>query len=962
MSSIDLSHLDRDCIKYAYDIETTYDLFTIAFISDHSLTFVIFGNEKFDHYSDEYFIKRMRDYANVDTHKKYLKINDVDDLDYNVLRVYMNDKASMLKFRVELSRIMNSKPLSFDVEHAQKYGRSDFAEYQGWNSYSYDTNMLVLTHLMLANSLNLKPHAIRNLSDILIHHNGFPYKRFEHMAEATGGVIDETQYRFLYNSLIYSDGHIDWAKIIKDSGDETQDALLVPGLKREMARFGMDIVTDDTVTYSHALDWSEEDVDKLVMYNFNDVLGTKVIGELENIQTQLDTRDQLRRDYPYTSARNADKSKLHKYEPAPRDMTASKLSALVIVGPYHKKPKDSETVEYTFPVPDGQGGEKLVDLWAYMEENEDYVHPYISAFFNHFRGKDTRDAFDDKKVKASQPITHGSRMNAPYFDKDNNPTDCYIRLSTGGAHGGEYAGLRHLTKEEINEWIKVDKKIGKSVKSTIDLKNIIHIDWSSFYPTMACKMKMYVTSDGEDRYNDIRVGRIEVKSELKSLAKQGKIGTPEYDRIDKKQDAQKFVLNNATGEGNTHKPWAKLPLDNKTLSMRLIGNMLIWCMAQRLAKVGAFIISTNTDGLYISGISVEQAQSVLDEYISIYGMDVDPEPIKRFINRDVSSRAEGHFDYNTPTVVSGDLGNAQQTTFLDTVVGRNLTYPLVSGHAVVRYMFEDEDWLYKPYDRERLKSYILEEYNRETFNPQAWYYIYSGTKSRRLLIDGIRQDKIARLVLTKNGQHLTNDTSSGLSKHHSVNVYHQLLHGNITKLSDVKSFEDNQPYDWSNIDPDTPIEDLEIKFVVNKNAGQSNKGTEYTPVDVETDYIEDVKNFRYNTIGFFDTQAQEWKPLKYWKKSKMTHFTSDVGRNLPLEDNLRYFDKTELDIEAYLRWSENILDTWKVTNDLPQLNIEKLDDTVVKEDTQAKKLTKYEQGVQMIYEMYGLNTEEMEVA
>ena len=59
-----------------------------------------------------------------------------------------------------------------------------------------------------------------------------------------------------------------------------------------------------------------------------------------------------------------------------------------------------------------------------------------------------------------------------------------------------------------------------------------------------------------------------------------------------------------TGAGNQHNPYALLPVDNKTLSMRLVGNMLIWCLAQRVTQAGGYIISTNTDGIYFANISL----------------------------------------------------------------------------------------------------------------------------------------------------------------------------------------------------------------------------------------------------------------------------------------------------------------------------------------------------------------------
>lgn len=953
-SHIDLRHLERDCLKNVYDIESTYNLFTIAFINDHSLTFMMFGDNQFDKYSDEYFIDKMKKYIDSGKNRKYMNVKSSKDLDYHIIRAYPNDKKSIEHFYKELHKVIHSRPMTHDEQYAQKYGLTDFSEYQGWNSYAYDSDMLVLSYLYLKNASFPKPSDIRVMSDLLIEHKGFPTERYEFICLKSGRLFEEREYRRLFNTLIYHDGHIDWAKIIQDSGGEGQDKVIAPGLKREMARFGLDIIVDDVVADSKHKDWSKDDVDKLIRYNFNDVMGTKVIGSFEFMQTQLETRDTVRKKYPYTSARFTSEDVLYKYEPAPRDITSSKLAARVIIGPYRNKPTDSAAVNYLFPVPDGDGREKIVDLWQYMKNNENYIHPYLITFFDHFRGKDTRTVQQDKRVKYTQPVTKKAMMNIPYFDKNNKPIDCMTRPSTGGSHGGEMVGLREMSEEEINQWIKSDIGVKKQNKCTIDLKNIIHVDWSSFYPTMGVKLNLYMSSDGKHRYKEIVAGRIEDKKKLAILSEQGKYGTPEYVSIDKSQEAQKLLLNAPTGEGNTHKKYAMLPLDNKTLSMRLIGNMLIWCLAQRLASEGAFIISTNTDGLYITGLSVEETQAVIDDYVSIYGMPVEPEPIKRFINRDVSTRIEGHYEYDEPTVVSGDLKFATGTTFKDSVIGRNLTFPLISGHAVIRYIMEDEDWNNKPYDRERLRSYILDEYNKEEFNPEAWYYIYTGTRSRRFLINDEIQDKVVRLIFTKNGQRLSNETASMLSKEHSINVYNQIRSGEFETFGDIIDFEDGESYQWANIDPDTRLEDVSIDFVQNKNRGRSNLGTEYQPVGVKDDYINPLdKDFMCNTIGFLDEFSGEWKTLNRWKNSKITHFTSVIGESLPYTEDLDNFNKEDIDIDAYLKWAENILDTWKVTNDIPQLNIKKLNDVVIEESKEQARKTKREKEIDTIWSYYG---------
>src|SRR5699024_8367386 len=285
----------------------------------------------------------------------------------------------------------------------------------------------------------------------------------------------------------------------------------------------------------------------------------------------------------------------------------------------------------------------------------------------------------------------------------------------------------------------------KSEKPTIDLDDIIHLDWSSFYPVMSSKLELYRSEDGVDRYTDIIEQRIAIKNSLPA----GKHLYTDEDKANADlQNALKFALNNATGAGNTHKKYALLPLDNKTLSMRLIGNMLIWCLAQRFTQAGAYVIATNTDGIFLTNVSMEQAEQIARDYVEDYGMDVEPEPIDRFINRDTSQRVES-LDGEIQGI-GGMLGHGRSLKYTDAAVGRNVPYPLAVGNAVVRYMVNDRDWLTKPYDKKRMRS-ILMDIVSESESPEPWYHIHVGSGSTRLTVDGQRQLKINRVVLTTEG-------------------------------------------------------------------------------------------------------------------------------------------------------------------------------------------------------------------
>src|SRR5699024_7877378 len=159
---------------------------------------------------------------------------------------------------------------------------------------------------------------------------------------------------------------------------------------------------------------------------------------------------------------------------------------------------------------------------------------------------------------------------------------------------------------------------------------------------------------------------------------------PDEYKLDQDQYALKVVLNAVTGAGNTHNTRTLIPLDNKTMSMRLMGNMHIWCLGQRLTQAGGLVIATNTDGLYMVGLSNDEIDKVVEGYVHDYGMPVEPEYVDRFINRDTSNRIE--MLEGRVREVRGRLRHGVQPTYTDDAIGKNVPYPLAAAHAVIRYI------------------------------------------------------------------------------------------------------------------------------------------------------------------------------------------------------------------------------------------------------------------------------------
>lgn len=995
---VDFTYKDN-ALRNTYDIESTPDLFTLAMINDKSLSLMLYGNDQFKDLDEKELIRQMIDFASKPANMEDLGITDPSQLDYNVY-LYTNTEESIKQFSKDMMTMLMCKPLSGD----KKCGH-DFVEYCGWNSARYDLQLIVCIKLLCDfYGAALTPKLIRRASNAIIRYDGKPYKFAEYLEDYMGGAIKQKDFRYYRNLALWFDGHIDWAAIAKteDSGEERQ---FPPGLKKEMAKFGMDIIIDTSVADDFEKIWSTEDKENLVDYNFNDVLGTKQTAKNQIIASGLDARDMVRRMYPYTSARATSLQDLQKYEPAARDATAASVAGLVLIGPERKKPVDYPAVDFTFPVPDGKGGTKKVDLLEYMKENEAFMHPHLYTFFSHFRGKDTLKSWELKQIIAAQPITHSAIINIPYY-RDGKPTDTAIAASTGGAHGFVKAGLSKMNEAEVDAWIRSGEGANKAETPTIDVKNIWHADWSSFYPVMASKMGMYLSSDGVDRYTSIIDYRIQIKDKMEEFPDRS-TWTSDLYKMQEDQMGLKFVLNNATGAGNTHNPYALLPLDNKTLSMRLIGNMNIWCLAQRLTQAGAFLISTNTDGVYFCNMDGDTAKKIIDEYVELYGMGVDPVPLDRFINRDTSNRVEYVNGHRNQT--AGRLRFGNDLTFPDSAIGRNISYPIVSCNAALEYMDKVEDWLQKPYDNTFIRNYIESLLEDDKFNIESWYHI-NVAKTKKLTVNDEVQQGINRLVLTKDGDEFGTITSKTPKKANIYHIWKQLLAGKDVR--EVRTFSnreedleriqtvDGKQYNLADLTaeeaeklqsmPDrfkvesrelktktkysatiiAPVEwdeaclnrlDLSNPKAVQMLIKSTNQDgdTIYLPANVPAiEMAKDIFNRICDSsdakfIGFKNKESGQYEPLlEIAKSKKLTNYTSNIGKVLNTHQSLLDFDKAELDVDAYVLWAENLLAGWKVSCDLPALGMKSIDDTVVVGSKSVKKLTKKDVEISKLADIY----------
>lgn len=890
-----------------YDIEVLHDIFTSLFMTKGYVDLWVVTDEYYDHITNEQIADAMHDFLHDDDVVKLL-----GEPEFRLFRFKQSDSHTDL-LRL-LGRFINCQTLWLDKD------RNQFTNFYGWNSARYDLPMLAAANSIVSTNKKLNPSILKRASDNLINFDGPPWKSLAALTDGLSPILELGALKNKLNVASWRDGHIDVAKILK-STDDGSESRFPPGLKKEMARFGLDIVIDEAVSGPNKR-LTDNEFLELIKYNGNDVLGTMLTSRNDVAAFGLSTRDTIRQMFPYTSARSTPFDKITKYTSPERDATAANIAGLVLIGPDRSKPVDYEAVSYLFPLANGT----KVDLLDYMRDHEDYMHPYLYQFFDHFRGKDTRRSYDDWKVKKAQPITHNATLNVPYY-RDGKPIDAYIRVSTGGAHGSVMAGLSQKTEVEILEWIKSDIGAQDSEKPTVDLTNVVHADWSSFYPVLASKLQLYTTSEGIDRYTGIIEHRIRIKEALPHLKAEW---TDEHYAMQEEQNGLKFILNNATGAGNMHQKYALLPLDNKTLSMRLIGNLHIWCLAQRFVQAGAYIVSTNTDGIYVTGIDIDKADEIIKGYVDIYGMGVEPEIVDRFINRDTSNRVEYQGDKRTS--VRGRLRHGDEMTFADASIGNNIPYPLVAARAALDYM-NQPDWLETPYDRAKLEAIVRDLFTNST-DPQAWYHVYVGSGKRALTVNGERMGRINRVVLTVEGDNLGLESVRDLTK---------------AEISSLILADD--PYEQlSTLGYETYIDVTRADEIIAYQKQTENKEEILVP-NASFDIARRMKQPAALHGKLAIRRDGEIIPLQVWKTGSLTGYTSNTGKILNTRKSLHDFDMSTLDLKAYVDWAESLLEGWKVTADIPEIGLYSIDDTVTKK-TKKSRVTKKDKAIELLNSVY----------
>ena len=385
-----------------------------------------------------------------------------------------------------------------------------------------------------------------------------------------------------------------------------------------------------------------------------------------------------------------------------------------------------------------------------FNDSERYHKKFIPS-----KSDDTKAFYDAHKAKDKRWVKdkmNEYNTNLFYYDKDGNETDSFVTFSIGGIHGQEinrkafdkkYA--EYKKEQDLLDWVKAqyngdaleavngpvritlpdgtEEKIRQFLKSgstkksatwreirepkifKIDVEGNIdlakeyvytsvgkanHEDFTSYYPMLLCNMAAFDNADlGEDRYYTIFEDRVVNKKKAKDTS----YSEDERAMFNLIQNGKKLLLNSASGAGDASFE-SNIRMNNRTISMRIIGQLFAWRIGQAQALAGARVPSTNTDGLYTMDIDEDTNNRILQEVAKKMYINIEPEIVDNFVSKDSNNRLE-YIDGKISEAKGGTL-----TSWGGPSPTNNLDHPAIVDLLLARYLTEYENSANKEFNRD----------------------------------------------------------------------------------------------------------------------------------------------------------------------------------------------------------------------------------------------------------------------
>ena len=345
----------------------------------------------------------------------------------------------------------------------------------------------------------------------------------------------------------------------------------------------------------------------------------------------------------------------------------------------------------------------------------------LEAIQNVF-GKNDIDAqaFRDTKQEGNLKEEVENRTN------DTKLIDKIIQLDGGQYQFATYSkanGYKWKNKKKIKSIIEITQGSGKgstsksqlkSFAKTVDATNVGHNDIASMYPSLLQALSVFkrqVNGETIDDYSKLLDERLEMKAARSNY----EYGSKEYQELDQRQTENKLTLNAASGQADG-KYDNKIRVNNKMTGARLKGQLILAYLVYKITDQGGLCISSNTDGVYYTGISNDEVSEINEEWCHYFQMGATPEHIDHFISKNSNNRVEipNAEEKGSEIVASG----ADVLAFKGENVDKKATKPNIIDWMLV-YYFRYHEYPLRKFDKNWIKNTLETIINKvdESKNP-----------------------------------------------------------------------------------------------------------------------------------------------------------------------------------------------------------------------------------------------------
>lgn len=297
------------------------------------------------------------------------------------------------------------------------------------------------------------------------------------------------------------------------------------------------------------------------------------------------------------------------------------------------------------------------------------------------------DLYDTVKKMFNEPADLKAAKGVTINDVKYKPSDFIKSEAVIGPNGLK-------TKEKLYFWKDYPKepkkpepfKEGKNGSFSLDARYTYtsfdltnHEDFTSYYPNMLRMMDAFFNEGlGYDRYGEI----FDDKTKFGIMMKDPQYTPEQQGLYSTMRNGTKLILNSASGAGDANFE-SNIRMNNKIISMRIIGQLFTWRIGQAQTIEGAKMTSTNTDGLYSVLESTINNEILKRESDDIH-VEIEPEPIY-LISKDSNNRMEIEIENGQLETITGASGGT-----LGCRKGPNpeksLAHPAILDWALAEYL------------------------------------------------------------------------------------------------------------------------------------------------------------------------------------------------------------------------------------------------------------------------------------